>query len=128
VSMYARGMTVREIQGHLPAVSSLGGFRTPAPAPRLHRRKGPASKTLHQSTRSRSAVSTGGKGEKAVLGRRPSEASIAGSGLASGRIHLFSWAAVAQWAAGSPCGRLAHVPVFQSHTIGLTGCRLRPSS
>src|SRR5271156_3922862 len=30
----------------VPAVSSLGGFRTPAPAPRLHRRKRPASETL----------------------------------------------------------------------------------
>jgi hypothetical protein len=42
----------------LPAVSSLGGFRTPAPAPRLHRRKGPASKTLHQSTHSSEAQRT----------------------------------------------------------------------
>jgi hypothetical protein len=48
----------RPLEPGLPAVSSLGGFRTPAPAPRLHRRNGPASKTLHQlrHKRPRSAV------------------------------------------------------------------------
>ena len=37
----------RPLEPFLPAVSSLGGFRTPVP--RLHRRNGPASKTLHHS-------------------------------------------------------------------------------
>jgi hypothetical protein len=33
---------------NLPAVSSLGGFRTPAPQPARPPAKGPASETLHQ--------------------------------------------------------------------------------
>ena len=53
----------------LPAVSSLGGFRTPAPDHARPSRKGPASETLHRSGhRSRRRQNIAKGGERSFLG------------------------------------------------------------
>ena len=53
----------------LPAVSSLGGFRTPAPRSRTTARNGPASETLHHLCRSRRQSRTAATSAPAI--RRP---------------------------------------------------------